>query len=189
MNNVQQLTQKQVESIGSCWACECVRAWMDEDEKILDTQTCVNVAYRQRQLGDYIAPMRDGKTRFFEVKTERRHTGNLFLETFSNLTPDSNKRREGWMKTLDTDLIAFVFLDAEVIYWMDFRKLQNWGLYDGNMYRVTEKAVHLSLRGEQLNLTIGHPVPVKWVAAAIKVAQFTRDAQTSKWMPAKEMAK
>jgi hypothetical protein len=110
-----------------------------------------------------------------EVKTERKHTGNLFIETWSNKTPDAEWRRDGWILTLSTDLIAFAFLDVEAFYLIDFRALRDWCL-DGAMYLYPERSPAASLEGRQKNHTIGHIVPVREVAKALPVTGYKRAA-------------
>jgi hypothetical protein len=67
-----------------------------------------------------------------EIKAERDHTGNLFLETWSNRNLKDKANRAaaglnpGWMKKLRADLLFYYFLDKDVLYIFDLFKLQRW---------------------------------------------------------------
>jgi hypothetical protein len=73
-------------------------------------------------LGDILFTRRPGVRLTMEVKTEERHTGNLFLEVWSN----RKTGRPGWMETCRSDVIGLLFLDREVCYVYDFARLREW---------------------------------------------------------------
>jgi hypothetical protein len=177
------LSRECVAQVGATWATEFVTPLLASGKSLINTALAVpsRVPYWQRTFGDYLGEFADGYTRSLEVKTERRHTGNLYLETWSNRTTNNEWRRDGWMFTLQTDLIAFVFLDAEVGYLMSFSKLKDWAITEGKMYKFPERTPALSLEGGQMNNTVGHVVPIADVCADMRVAEYRRNASSGVW--------
>lgn len=86
----------------------------------------------QEQVGDVLFNSSDGKMFSAELKAEKTHTGNLFLETWSNRNLDSvasHKERgsnPGWLLKLRADLLLYHFLDTGVLYILPMFKLQQW---------------------------------------------------------------
>lgn len=172
--NTDGMTQQQVEALGAEWAASLLTRWLAKGAVLTDTRTCANREFMQRLVGDFIATLSDGVTRTVEVKTERRHTGNLFIETWSNRTVETEMRRDGWVFTLHADWLVYVFLDCEIAYLMPLLKLKEWCLIEGNAYLYPEKTVHLSLDGKQRNTTIGHPVPIAAMRAPVGIHAYHR---------------
>lgn len=168
------LSQREVERTGCRWVLELVERWRDPAQTIIDTGKSSRPAYIQRLVGDYIVPMWDQVVRTVEVKTERTHTGNLFLERWSNLTADASYRRDGWVMTLQADLLYYVFLDREVIYGMSLLHLKEWAVTEGNWYRYPEKQVHTFLDGGQKNNTIGHCAPLADMRECFGIREYNR---------------
>ncbi len=81
---------------------------------------------------------------WIECKTEERHTGNLFLETWSN-----RPFKEGWIKTSKADRLWYYFLSSECMYHCDMRVIQQWWRDKGGKDGVEQKA------NEQRNSTWG----------------------------------
>lgn len=171
---VARMTAGQVERQGEEWAFELYARYGVPRDRVIHTGRARQPALLQRLIGDHIVPMRDGTVSTVEVKTERRHTGNLFLETWSNRTPDGEFRRDGWLFTLRADTVLFFFLDADVCYATPLNRLRDWAFIDGNMYRYPERAAGMSVRGEQKNNTVGHPVPVDDMRAAVGIVELRR---------------
>lgn len=106
----------------------------------------------QKLLGDAISK-RDGRYKTVEVKAETRHTGNLYLETWSNrewFTP-------GWMVYSNSDVLAYYFLDTNQLYTVPMRKLKVWAWHGRNIYRYDEVA---QKKYNQRNDGWGRIVPV-----------------------------
>lgn len=171
---VARMTQGQVERQGEDWAFEVYASYGIDRDRVIHTGRAKQSAYLQRLIGDHIVPTPDGAVSTVEVKTERRHTGNLFLETWSNRTEDGEFRRDGWVFTLRADTILFFFLDVEVCYCVPLNRLREWAFIEGNMYRHPERAAGMSVRGEQRNNTVGHPVPVDAMRAAVGITELRR---------------
>lgn len=105
-----------------------------------------------------------GALLFVECKAERRHTGNLFIETWSNYP-----KRAGWLEHSDADLLAYFFRDVEVLYVIDFPALKGWLTEDVlEGYRETAQTKHA-----QRNDTRGRLVPVADIAKAVRTWEFS----------------
>jgi hypothetical protein len=115
-----------------------------------------------------------------EVKGERRWTGNLFLEVWSNRT----RLTPGWLVTLRSDILLYGFLsgarseaepdfDTCPFYAMNLPKLQAWafghGGTPGRVWGFKEVVQH---RYQQLNETVGYVVPIPVIAEAIGMKTF-----------------
>lgn len=132
----------------------------------------------QCQIGDAVANARgllaanDGETVSVEIKTERKHTGNLFLETWSNRNLDSRDNyyrcepKPGWFVTLRASQLLYYFLDTDTLYCIDMFALKRWAFgwlpADGverqaNIYRFPLRKA----KCDQLNQTYGYLVPVE----------------------------
>lgn len=87
--------------------------------------------WMQEELGDLVL-VRRGQTLVVELKIERHHTGNLFLEIFSNRnTEDRNSwarlgHSMGWLCKCRADWLFYYFLDADVLYMVDLFQLSRW---------------------------------------------------------------
>ncbi len=72
-----------------------------------------------------------------EIKVERHWTGNLFLETWSNLNlADRGSHYErgstpGWMVTSRADLLLTYFLDTDDLVTVPFLRLKRWAFGSG----------------------------------------------------------
>jgi hypothetical protein len=125
----------------------------------------------QIENGDYLIknwPQR-GSSHWLEVKTEEKHTGNLFLEIWSNF--NFKFQRTGWMEYSKTDLIVFYFLFARKAYLFDFARLWQWAWTTPSINdRESRERVPRIFCGkfpivaqrktEQINLTIGALVDI-----------------------------
>lgn len=103
----------------------------------------------QESAGDVMTNTPDGRLWTIELKTERKWTGNLFLETWSNRNLDGRSghglhgSNPGWLAKLRSDLLLYYFLDADILVSLDMFQLKRWafGYVDrddvvtGNLYR------------------------------------------------------
>jgi hypothetical protein len=102
-----------------------------------------------------------------EFKIEEKHTGNLFIETWSNRNFDDKRDHAeygpnpGWAHKLKADLLFYYFLDNDALYIINLFRLQQWafGHHDvpGNIYRYREVPQG---KYAQRNDTHGRLVPV-----------------------------
>jgi hypothetical protein len=115
----------------------------------------------QKLVGDFI--LRDGEvTKTIEVKVEERHTGNLFLETWSN----RSRHTPGWMYTCRSMFLWYYFIDQATLYTMPMRSLRNWAFGSGDsaggIYAYPERKTSC----DQMNDTWGRVVPVARLIAS-----------------------
>ncbi len=92
-------------------------------------------AFLQETVGDAVMNDRRMDTWGVEFKIEDRHTGNLFLETWSNLY----RRNPGWMVKLNTDILLYYFLDCKQLYSISFQRLAKWAFGDSDAFRHGER--------------------------------------------------
>lgn len=124
----------------------------------------------QESVGDIIANDKDENLFAIELKAEQKHTGNLFLETWSNKNLDERQNHgchgsnPGWLFKIRADLLFYYFLDADILYSIDVFRLKRWAF--GNGPRGKERAGRLwdfqekLVVDDQKNDTWGRPVPV-----------------------------
>ena len=118
-------------------------------------------AWLQRTVGDVIMNTSPDAVVAIELKTERKHTGNLFIETWSN----KSRHKPGWLWTLNTDLLCYYFLDTDRMYFVDFHSLKGWlsSQHDGGGC-VGERFAEKRAGRKQLNDTWGRCVPLSAIA-------------------------
>lgn len=113
----------------------------------------------ERSIGDILARRsdRDGWLTV-EVKTELEHTGNLFLETWSN-----RGVRKGWMETSHADVMVFLFKDRMRAYVYDFRRLREWANGPSRWFsrRLDDFPEREQRKYRQRNVTVGRLVQIK----------------------------
>lgn len=121
----------------------------------------------QKSLGDFsIKWTASGETSDVECKIEQKYTGNLFLETWSNLS----RFTTGWMFHTQADRIWYYFLDKNQLFVLNVEMLKRWAFgekpfneEDGNwqnganLYDWPE----VRCKRKQLNDSWGRLVPVE----------------------------
>lgn len=115
-----------------------------------------------------------------EIKAEERHTGNLFLETWSNKNLDDAFNhaqigsKEGWLKTIRADCLWYYFLDTGDLYVIDLLRLKQWAFgvneKPGNIYRFKEVP---QKKYNQKNDTYGRLVPIEVLKKEVGVKHFS----------------
>lgn len=105
----------------------------------------------QAKYGDVILNFH-GEVKAIEIKSERRYTGNLFLESWSNYP-----HKPGWMHTLDADYIFYHFIDRNILYIIDFPALKEWA-FDWKFLEIYPEKPQGKYT--QLNDTRGYIVPI-----------------------------
>lgn len=133
---------KSVERVGF----ERLRPYLDEisDGRWVLVNKGPHARRLQEELGDVLAnlpaagrPLSGptdelGRLVSIELKTERRHTGNLFLETWSNRNlSDAASHAErgsnpGWLFKSRADVLLYYFLDKDVLCVAGMLALQRW---------------------------------------------------------------
>lgn len=125
----------------------------------------------QLSYGDAVWVDGNGRTHVLEFKAEVRDTGNLFMETWSNM----GTFRQGWFYTSKADILVYHFLDTGRCFAMPFKRLREWALDPrggANLYKFPEVP---QSKHDQHNSSFGRLVNVQRlldakVAKAIKLA-------------------
>jgi len=114
-----------------------------------------------------------------EIKVEEKHTGNLFLETWSNRNLSDRASygerggNRGWLDHSRADLLMYYFLDSDDLYTLDLFWLKRWAYGykrpDGtqsppNIGQYEEKGPYVF----QLNETRGVPVKIEILQKALR---------------------
>lgn len=179
-----------------------IAAWA-EDNLLADDEMLVNTngerevhRHLQKTCGDFlvVGPGETGRLRVrcaVEVKSERKFTGNLFIENFSDFRLD--RRNEGWLFSLKTDELWYYFKDAGVVLRLDFQALRRWLIDAPNparrqftariwTYRVLAQQAY-----EQANNTHGVLVPIADLPATVLLEQRCIDTEANAvWRAAQE---
>jgi len=85
----------------------------------------------QESVGDALL-MRGDVMEAVELKAEQRHTGNVFLETWSNRNLERREdhacrgQNPGWLMKVRADLLLYYFIDKDVLYSFDVFELKRW---------------------------------------------------------------
>lgn len=148
-----------------------LRPWLREyaeNGQYVVTSKGTLAPFIQEIIGD-MAFNRRGDERLYsvELKAERKWTGNLFLETWSNKNLECRSSHAergsnyGWLFKLRADLLFYYFLDTDRLYIFDFFRLKQWAFgrsgAAGRIYDFPEKGQG---RYQQLNDTHGRIVPL-----------------------------
>ncbi|MEO7102849.1 MAG: hypothetical protein ABI119_05885 [Gemmatimonadaceae bacterium] len=115
----------------------------------------------QRTMGDIVAVNRVGVTVGLEVKADYTDHDNLFLETWSNRA----RFTSGWLVTLQSDALLYVFVKRRECYAIPFQPLKRWAFHEGRIYAFPEREQKQSV---QLNDTWGRCVPVATILAEVR---------------------
>ncbi len=138
--------------------------------------------FLQETVGDAVMNDRQMDTWGVEFKIERKHTGNLFLETWSNLA----RRNPGWTVKLNTDVLLYYFLDIGRLYSISFQRLAKWAFGDSDAFRQGESVTGRSpghiytfperkqSKYNQLNDTWGRLVPVAVLKKEVGMKEYTK---------------
>lgn len=119
---------------------------------------CVYYATRHHPLvqkfdGDFLVK-RCGNAKYIEIKAERKHTGNLFIETWSN----KQRKTLGWFHVCQADWLWYFFLDNNSLYVVPMNSLREWAR--GSHYRLLQFNERKQQAYSQLNDTWGRLVPI-----------------------------
>jgi hypothetical protein len=128
----------------------------------------------QKSFGDLLIATGPGAVATVEVKAERRWTGNLFLELWSNKNLDDRASHiergstPGWLVTCRADVIGFHFLDVDTALFLPLFRLQQWAFgVDDRAARVFDFPERRQRRYVQRNDTWGRIVPIEVLAREI----------------------
>jgi hypothetical protein len=95
-----------------------------------------------------------------ELKAEEKHTGNLFVETWS----DIRNGHHGWLYHYsDETRLAYAFNDTHTLYTCKIGELRKWAHGEGyeSAIRIEDFRPVEQQKYTQKNLTVGRLVPVE----------------------------
>lgn len=121
--------------------------------------------FLQKSVGDVIINCKNKKVWTFEIKTERKTTGNLFLEMWSN----RSRLTHGWLHTLKADFLWYYFQDSKILYSIPLPKLQEWAFVNRRIYQYPERKQNAY---QQLNDTWGSCVPIQVIEKEVGIKKF-----------------
>lgn len=113
-----------------------------------------------RKGGDIIIAARSGAALRIECKGERKDRGNIYFEEWSDYL-----NRPGWAATLQCDVLAYYFDDAETLYLLKWSEVRAWAYNTCGLYEWWPALK--SPRIEQRNLTAGRCLPLTRIGAAV----------------------
>jgi hypothetical protein len=115
---------------------------------------------------DFLSPGFHSDVIGLELKTEERHTGNLFIETWSN----KEHWNPGWIYTSLADYMLYHFLDREVCYVISMKALKKFCFTTPGANKSTGRLTDYREVGQekhkQKNNTCGRLVPIDDLKAA-----------------------
>lgn len=122
----------------------------------------------QEKYGDVLLnAAHDRRMWSLELKAEAKHTGNLFLETWSNRNleraADHAERgcNPGWLVKQTADLLLYHFLDSDTVYLISLFRLKQWSFGSGDSAgRIFSFPEVAQRKYDQLNDTRGRIVPI-----------------------------
>jgi len=128
-----------------------------------------------------------GRQANIEVKGEWQHTGNLFIEVFSN----KRLRRLGWLfNLLRCDELLYGFHDEQILYCLNFGQLWGWcwskqgrkhDLRDRGRPNIYNYPLVKQKKYEQANDTWGALVPVHHLKADGAIQSVRDLGLVEKW--------
>jgi hypothetical protein len=120
-------------------------------QPIDDALTNYDPAYTLQTLGgDFLMRRLDGTQFLAEFKAERKHTGNLFPEIWSD-----KPWRAGWFITCMANALFYYFADQQKCYVADFPALKKWAWTGNRILKFDEAPQGVY---EQRNQTYGRKV-------------------------------
>ena len=109
----------------------------------------------QKTFGDFvIVPKwyrKEGWSCPVELKAEKKHTGNLFIENWSN-----KDKKKGWLHTSKCAILVYHFLDIDLAYFFPFEILRTYVLENKDTFREVVQTKY-----NQENVTTGYLVPAE----------------------------
>ncbi len=134
----------------------------------------------QRSFGDLLIATGPGGVASIEIKVQRRWTGRLFLEVWSNKNLDSQASHvergstPGWLITCRADVVGFHFLDADTALFLPLFRLQQWAFGTGDQGgRIYDFPERRQRRYVQRNDSWGRIVPVEVLAREVGIKRAT----------------
>lgn len=134
----------------------------------------------QETIGDLLMTHRKtGRMVAVEVKAERKFTGNLFLETWSNRNLadgdgwEARGSNPGWLLKVHPTLLFYYFIDADKVYIIRMHRLVHWAYATpsksnaAGATRINDFRCAAQSKYAQMNDTHGHLVPLEVIAKEV----------------------
>lgn len=138
------------------------------DGRVVVTSKGTLAKWLQESVGDVV--LMDGEEfRAVEIKVERKKTGNVFLETWSNRNLErkadhaNRGQTPGWTMKIRSDLLFYYFLDSDWLFSFDVFELKRWLFGNGEVLGAWGSGRYRELcqrRYTQMNDTWGLLAPI-----------------------------
>lgn len=76
------------------------------------------------------------------LTVEVKGTPKSYTSAFLELSADLYRNRPGWMFTVKSDLLIWVYLDDGIVYMMAFHQLYNWYMDNYHRYELRQQLQH-----------------------------------------------
>jgi hypothetical protein len=119
-----------------------------------------NIQIQHRYGDKWLASSKHQHAIEVELKSESKHTGNLFIETWS----DIRNGVHGWLyHYADETRLAYAFNDSHTLYTCEIGELRKWSHGEGFQAAIRiEDFRHVEQQKyQQRNVTVGRLVPVE----------------------------
>jgi len=119
-----------------------------------------NIQIQHRYGDKWLASSKHQHAIEVELKSETKHTGNLFIETWS----DIRNGVHGWLyHYADETRLAYAFNDSHTLYTCEIGELRKWSHGEGFQAAIRiEDFRHVEQQKyQQRNVTVGRLVPVE----------------------------
>lgn len=142
--------------VGKIGESEFVRRCNQWGYEVVDVSN--HTEYQGKDI-DFLLTLPGGREISIEVKSDTfTGTGNVFLETVSNLSYGSR----GWMEVSEAEVLVYIFVNGLSghkydCYWFNFEKLKSLDLSSFREREVKSKV------GGKIKVTKGRAVPVRWL--------------------------
>lgn len=145
-----------VERYAASWVFPYLQSQMPEGYTV---RPVPNNIHSQHRYGDkWIASRNHRHAIEAELKAEEQHTGNLFIETWSDL----RNGVPGWLyHYADPTRLCYAFNDLHRLYTCSMGALRAWAQSAGfsSMLRIEDFPAREQRKYEQKNVTVGRLVP------------------------------
>jgi hypothetical protein len=146
-----------VERYAESWVFPFLQSQLPDGYAVLPVPQ--NIQAQHRYGDKWLASQKHQEAIAVELKAEARHTGNLFIETWS----DMRNGVHGWLyHYADCTRMAYAFNDTRKLYTCQLGELRKWAHSEGHVsaIRIEDFRQVEQSKYEQKNVTVGRLVPV-----------------------------
>ena len=163
-----------VEAYAASWVFPFLLSKLPEGATMVPVPNNIGMQHRH---ADAWVRTQDGEAFWVELKSEQKHTGNLFIEQFSNLKTGT----VGWLYHYHDDtILAYAFNDTHTLYTCRFGALRAWAFGESkhpeslSHYRLEDFNSKGQSKYEQNNEPLGFIVPVDFFLSEVEGAKRFR---------------